>query len=100
MSNDEKPPSVRIYQRVAAEVDPVSDLIGLIDIIELYLGIGTGEPSARARLARAADEIQRAGGVVDAASHQTILDVVEQLRKIEMLLADNGFETDDSVRKN
>lgn len=91
MSDDEKPHFVKIVQRVAVNnADPVSDL-ALIDIIEVYLGIGMSKPSARARLAGAAEEIKRAGDIVDEASYQTILDVVERLRKVEELLNANGF---------
>jgi hypothetical protein len=87
-------PYKKIVKRVAgSDPDPVTDLIALIDIIEVYLGIGTGEPSARERLAAATAEIQRAGAIVDAATLDTLLDVVERLKKVEGLLVASGFET-------
>ncbi len=87
-------PFKKVVRRVAISAsDPVDDLIGLIDVIEVYLGIGTGERSARERLATAIAEIQRAGGTADEGNIGILLDVAERLRKVETLLADNGFET-------
>jgi hypothetical protein len=84
----------KIVNRAAvSQIDSVSDLIGLIDVIEVYLGIGTGERSARERLAAAITEIQRAGGAADEGSIEILLDVAERLRKVEALLAASGFET-------
>jgi hypothetical protein len=85
---------VKRVERVAgSETDPVSDLIGLIDVIEVYLGIGTGERSACKRLAGAIAEIQRAGGTADEGNIGILLDVAERLGKVEALLAASGFET-------
>jgi hypothetical protein len=74
-------PLEKITKRVGvSEADPVSDLIGLIDVIELYLGIGTGERTARERLAAAIVEIQLAGGAADEGNIEILLDVAERLR--------------------
>ena len=87
-------PFKKVVQRVAtSDSDPVSDLIGLIDVIELYLGIGTGQRSARERLAAVIAEIQRGGGTASEGDIEILLDVAERLSKIEVLLGDNGFET-------
>jgi hypothetical protein len=87
-------PWEKVVKQVAvSQVDPVLDLIGLIDIIEVYLGIGRGEHSARGRLAAAITEIQRAGGTVDEGTIKILLDVAERLGKVEALLAASGFET-------
>jgi hypothetical protein len=87
-------PFEKIVRRVAvSKSDPVTDLIALIDVIEVHLGIGTGERSARERLAAAIAEIQRAGGTADVGNIEILLDVAERLRKVEALLAASGFET-------
>jgi hypothetical protein len=87
-------PFKKVVQRVAtSDSDPVSVLIGLIDVIELYLGIGTGQRSARERLATVIAEIQRGGGTASEGDIEILLDVAERLSKIETLLGDNGFET-------
>jgi hypothetical protein len=87
-------PFKKIVQRIPiSDSDPITDLVALIDVIELYLGIGTGERSAHDRLAATVAEIRHAGGIVDAANLETLLDVVDRLGKVEVLLAASGFET-------
>ncbi len=84
----------KIVQRVpVGAADPVSDLIGLIDLIEMELGLSTGGKSVRNRLSEIISEIRRSEGVASQESVSVLLDVIERLGKIERLLSDNGFET-------
>ena len=83
----------KIVQRVPVTADPVSDLIGLIDLIEIELGRSTGEQSVRNRLSEVVSEIRRSEGVASQESVSVLLEVIERLKKIEGLLSDNGFET-------
>lgn len=84
----------KIVQRVpVGAADPVSDLIGLIDLIEMELGLSTGGKSVRNRLSEVISEIRRSEGVASQESVSVLFDVIERLGKIERLLSDNGFET-------
>ena len=84
----------KIVQRVpVSAADPVSDLIALIDLIEIELGLSTGGQSASNRLSEVVSEIRRSEGVASQESVSVLLEVIERLRKIERLLSDNGFET-------
>jgi hypothetical protein len=47
----------KIVQRVPVAADPVSDLIALIDLIEIELGLSTGEQSVRNLLSEVVSEI-------------------------------------------
>ena len=84
----------KIVQRVpVGAADPVSDLIVLIDLIEIELGLSTGGQSVRNRLSEVVSEIRRSEGVASRESVTVLLEVIERLKKIEGLLSDNGFET-------
>lgn len=82
----------KIVQRVLYTNDPAADLIGLVDVLELYLGIGTGGPSACERLQATIADIQREHEL-NKAQLGTLTDIAERLGNIEALLAANGFET-------
>jgi hypothetical protein len=49
----------KIVQRVPVAADPVSDLIAVIDLIEIELGLATDGQSVRNRLAEVVSEIRR-----------------------------------------
>jgi hypothetical protein len=84
----------KVIQRVPVDAtDPVSDLIALIDLIEIELGLSTGGRSVRNRLFEVVSEIRRSESVASQESVSVLLEVIERLRKIERLLSDNGFET-------
>jgi hypothetical protein len=83
----------RIVRRVPVTSDPVTDLIALIDLIEIELGLSTGGPSASNRLSDVVSEIRRSEGVASQESVGVLLEVIERLRKVERHLCDNGFET-------
>jgi hypothetical protein len=84
----------KIVQRVpVGAADPVSDLVALIDLIEIELGLSTGVQGVRNRLSEVASEIRRSEGVASQESMSVLVEVIERLRKIERLLSDNGFET-------
>jgi hypothetical protein len=84
----------KTVQRVPVGVaDPASDLIALIDLIEIELGFSTGGQNVRNRLIEVVNEIRRSEGVATHESLNVLLDVIEHLEKIERLLSDNGFET-------
>lgn len=54
----------KLVERVpVGAADPVSDLIGLIDLIEMELGLSTGGKSVRNRLSDVISEIRRSEGV-------------------------------------
>ena len=84
----------RIIEAVpVSAIDPLSDLIGLIDLIETELGLSTGRRSVSNRLSEITDEIRRTAGVVTQENVSGLLEVIECLKKVERLLLDNGFET-------
>lgn len=84
----------KAVQRVpAGATDPTSDLIALIDLIEIELGLSTGSRSVRSGLIQVVSEIHRSEGVATQESESILLDAIERLEKIERLLAENGFET-------
>ncbi|ESZ04728.1 MULTISPECIES: hypothetical protein [unclassified Mesorhizobium] len=84
----------KIVERVpVGAADPVSDLIGLIDLIEMELGLWAGGKSVRNRLSEVISEIRRSEGVASQESVSVLLDVIERLGNIERFLSDNGFET-------
>lgn len=62
-----------------------SSLVGLLNLIGQFLGIGTAQ-DAYWNLQGAIIDIERAGGVVDAASHTTLLRVATQLLQVSDLL--------------
>jgi hypothetical protein len=83
----------KVVQRVpVGAADSVSDLIALIDLIEIELGLSTGGQSVRNRLSEVVSEIHGSEGVASQKSVSVLLEVIERLRKIERLLSDNGFE--------
>jgi hypothetical protein len=83
----------KVVQKVpVGAADPVSNLIALIDLIEIELGLSTGGQSVRNRLSEVASEIRGSEGVASQESVSVLLEVIERLRKIERLLSDNGFE--------
>ena len=84
----------KIVRRVpVGAADPESDLIALIDLIEIQLGLSTGEKSARKRLSEVVSDIRQSEGVASQANLSVLLDVIERLGRVELLLSDNGFET-------
>lgn len=70
-----------------------SDLIGLIDLIEIQLGLSTGEKSLRNRLSEAAASIHSSNGSVSEQDTIILLDAIDRLAKIEEFLIGFGFET-------
>jgi hypothetical protein len=84
----------KIVQRAPVGVaDPVSDLVALIDLIEIELGLSTDGQSVSNRLSEVVSEIRRSEGVASQDTVSVLLEAIERLRKIERLLSDNGFET-------
>ncbi|RUX19651.1 hypothetical protein EOA23_30105 [Mesorhizobium sp. M2A.F.Ca.ET.042.01.1.1] len=84
----------KVVRRVPiGTTDHESDLIGLINIIEFELGLGTSGQSVRNRLAGVVSEIGRSDGVASQESVNVLLEVIERLKKVERLLSDSGFET-------
>jgi hypothetical protein len=84
----------KIVRRVpVGAAEPESDLIALIDLIEIELGLSTGGQSVCNRLSEIVSEIRRSEGVASQESVSVLLEVIERLRKIERLLSDSGFET-------
>lgn len=73
--------------------DPESDLIALIDMIEIELGLSTGTPSVRSRLSKVVSEIRQFEGAASQENVSALLEVIERLEKIGLLLSSNGFET-------
>jgi hypothetical protein len=73
----------KIVQRVPVGADPVSDLIALIDLIEIELGLSTGGQSERNLLFEVVSEIRRSEDVASQESVSVLLEVIERLRKIE-----------------
>jgi len=82
-----------IVRRVPVTSDPKTDLIALIDLLEIELGLSTGGRSASNRLSDVVSEIRRADGVATQESVGVLLEVIERLKRVERLLCDNGFET-------
>ncbi len=66
----------KIVQRVPVAADPVSDLIGLI---EIELGVSTGEQSVRNCLSEVVREIRRSEGIASQESMSVLLEVIERL---------------------
>ena len=91
----------KIVQRVpVGAAEPVSDLIALIDLIEIELGFSTGGQSVRHRLSEVVSEIRRSEGVASQESVSVLLEAIERLRNIERLLPDNGFQTGSETYKS
>ena len=62
-----------------APLTPVSDLVGLIDLIELELGVSTGGQSVRNCLSEVVSEVRRSVGVASQESVSVLLEVIERL---------------------
>lgn len=82
----------KIVQKVPVRRDPASDLIGLIDVIELELLIAD-DRSVRDRLSEIVDEVRESKGQLSETGIGALLDVIGRLEKIERLLSNAGFET-------
>jgi hypothetical protein len=84
----------KIVRRVpVSALDTETDLIGLIDLIEIELGLSTGEKSVRNRLLAVVSEIRQSEGVASEENIAVFLDVIERIGMIERYLLDSGFET-------
>ncbi|QAY95199.1 hypothetical protein CWB41_05175 [Methylovirgula ligni] len=76
----------KVVQRTQVQGDPISDVVGLLDVIELNLGIGTGEESLGTQLSAIVADIERAGGSTSETNVESMRRIIEQLRKVEELL--------------
>ena len=74
-------------QSVVPSEDPLSDFVGIIDIIEMQLGIQSGEPTVSERLGSLLAHV-RLGEPLGEGHVQVLVDAVERLRKIETYLTD------------
>jgi hypothetical protein len=80
-------PYKKIVQSVEPSQDPLSDFVGIIDVIEVQLGIQTGQPSVSERLDGLLADVRR-GGPLGEGHVEVLIDAVERLRRVETLLID------------
>jgi hypothetical protein len=77
----------KIIQRVVPSSDPLSDFVAIIDVIEVQLGIQTGQPSMSERLDGLLTDVRR-GAVIGDGQVEMLRDAIGRLREVEILLAD------------
>jgi hypothetical protein len=82
----------KIVRRVPVTIDRGNDLEAMLDIIELELGLFTGGESVGNRLFKVVNDIRQSEGLLSEASMSVLLDVIERLKRVELVLSDNAFD--------
>ena len=77
----------KIVQGVEPPQAPLSDFVGIIDVVEVQLGIQTGQPSVSERLDGLLADVRR-GGLLGEGHVEVLVDAVERLRRVEAFLTD------------
>lgn len=77
----------KIVQSVEPSEDPLSDFVGIIDVIEVQLGIQTGQPSVSERLDGLLADFRR-GDPLGEGHVEVLVDAVERIRRVEAFLTD------------
>ena len=78
----------KVVQRVPTQSDLRSDLIAMVDCIEIALDLSTGRTSVRTRLLELLTSSE-----VGPQSAEVIRDAVQKLERVEEVLRFHGFET-------